>query len=340
MKQSTTLKRLMILLTLAPAAALLPQPADAQNRGLPAALLASADSAGAERELRAQRSEAQKERQQQRTLRNQELADATLAFRTETSTLEAEYKERARSVDTEFKLEEVGLRAEIDARVAGLEAELQKRFNANLMVGGEQDLAARLQAMEQETKAHQDRLFEARREGAASIHAARIRAEERKDALFREMEERALARAAELGLTTPPEPILATPIGGELTRQEAQWNEREQTEVERTAERNAKLLARFRTGERLRAWERANLAADFELEWQERRELHVLQSQESLFNVFMLQPAGAEGFDQQAFMDRLAENAEQQRLIKIRYEQTRRENAIKRREEKRSITET
>jgi hypothetical protein len=340
MKQPTILKRLTILLTLVPAAAILPQWAGAELRDLPPAMLASADAASAERELRIQRSEAQKERQQQRTLRNQGLADATRAFRTDAASLEAEYKERGRGVDTEFKLEEVRLRAEIDARVAGLEAELQKRFNANLMVGGEQDLAARLQAMEQEMKAHQDRLFEARRDGAATIHAARLRAEERKDALFREMEERALARAAELGLTTSPEPILATPIGGELTRQEEQWNEREQTEVERTAERNAKLLARFRTGERLRSWERANLDADFELEWQERSELHALQSQASLFNVFLLQPAGAEGFDQQAFMDRLAENAEQQRLIKIRYEQTRRENAIKRREEKRSITET
>ncbi|MEQ9004132.1 MAG: hypothetical protein RIE74_11255, partial [Pseudomonadales bacterium] len=243
------------------------------------------------------------------------------------------------AVDVEFQLEEVRLQAEIDAQVAALETEMQKRLHGSLQgaIGNDQDLARGFEAMERETRAHQDRLFEVRKAGAARVHAARQRAQARKDALYLERDQEALRRADDFGLTEAPAPILATPIGGELTRQEQQWNEREQRDVARLAERHAKLLAEYRNGARLRDWERANRDADFELDWQERAELHALQSQQSLFNAFMVQPDAGADFDRQAYLDRLAENAEQQRLIKIRYEQIKRENDIRRREEKRVL---
>lgn len=328
------------IVVLAAAGVALSAPAHALAYGSTAPIALAAESGNAldDRQLRTLRSEAQRERQQQRKARNDQLTDAARAFRVEAGNLEAEYKERARALETEFSLEEVGLQAEIDTEIAGLEAEMHKRLNARIMAGTGEDMAQQMQAMEEEAKAYQDRLFEARKRGAAKVHAARLRAEARKDALFLEMDQLALRRADELGLTTSPEPILATPIGGELTRQEEQWNERELKEVERTAERHAKLLSGFRNGERLRAWERSNLEEDFELDWQERSELQALESQQTFFNFFLMQSAAAEGFDQQAYVERLADIAEQQRLVKIRYEQIRRENQIKRREEKRALS--
>ncbi|NHA14675.1 hypothetical protein [Thioalkalivibrio sp. XN279] len=335
-----TTRGIRALLVVLAAGAMLSAPVQASGFSPVETLVMAASSATAldDRQLRTLRSEAQRERQQQRNLRKQQLNDAARTFRVDAGNLEADYKESARAIDTEFKLEEVGLQAEIDAKIAALEAEMHKRLNARIMAGTGEDMAQQMQAMEQEAKAYQDRLFEARKRGAAHIHAARLRAEARKDALFLEMDQLALRRADELGLTTTPEPILAAPIGGELTRQEAQWNERELTEVERITERHAKLLAGFRNGERLRAWERANLEQDFALDWQERSELQALESQQTFFNAFLMQSAEAGAFDQQAYVERLADITEQQRLIKIRYEQVRRENQIKRREEKRALS--
>jgi len=297
----------------------------------PPAAVAAAD----ERELRTLRSEAQRDRQQQRKLRNQEYTDAARTFRVDAGNLEAEYQARARDIDTAFKLEEVALQADQDRRVAALEAELQKRLSANVMATRGEDVAAAMQTMERETRALQDSLFEVRKEGAAMIQAARLRAEMEKDALFREMDQRALRRAEELGLTTAPPPIRATAIGGELTRQELQWNARELADVEKIAERNAKLLAKFVDGERRRAMEREILDEDFQLTWQERTELHALQSQQPFFNTFLMQ-GGDAAADQQAFIDRMADNTEQQRIIRIRFEQIRKENAIKRHQARRS----
>ena len=130
-------------------------------------------------------------------------------------------------------------------------------------------------------------------------------------------------------------PILARPIGGELTRQEEQWNQREEQEVAKIAERNAKLLATYRNGQRLRDWERANAEEDFRLQWEEDAERQAITAQHSVYGM-LLQPAQGEAAGQ-AFMERAAELAEQDRLIQIRYQQIKQENGIKRREEKKRI---
>lgn len=305
--------------------------------------LALADEQSDERALRDQRKAAQQARQQQRNERKAALAEAVRNWRSEAAELESDYAERLRAIDTEFQLEEVGLQADVDREIARLEAELQKRMNAGLRAGmgaasqSEAGMATQLQTMEQEIKDFQGRLFAARRDGAARIHQARMQAQSRKDALLDQRDEQLLQSASALGLRERPEPILATAIGGTLTPQEEKWNEREQKEVERIEAQHAKLLAKTSSGSELRAWERANRQQDFELDWQERTELQELESQQTLFSAFMMPVSTGEAVDQQDYMNRLAELNEQQRLIKIRYQQIQRENTIRRREEKRAM---
>jgi hypothetical protein len=155
--------------------------------------------------------------------------------------------------------------------------------------------------------------------------------------LLGEMDERILAEAESLGLTADYPPTLATPIGGELTRQEEQWNQRAERDAERTRERNAATLSKYVNGERLRTWERANLEEDFQLLWAERDELRGLDSQNAFFSTMMLPAGQGEEADPQALMDRLSELRQQEQLIKIKYEQIRRENTIKRREERKLL---
>src|SRR5690606_17245616 len=100
---------------------------------------------------------------------------------------------------------------------------------------------------------------------------------------------KAMAKAASLGLTRDYPPILATPIGDALTKQEEQWNQREEQSVARLNERNAKTVSRFQNGAKLRAWERENLDEDFRLAWEEKRALQELESRQSVFGALMLQ---------------------------------------------------
>jgi hypothetical protein len=95
--------------------------------------------------------------------------------------------------------------------------------------------------------------------------------------------------------------------------------------------------AKTSSGSKLRAWERANRQQDFELDWQERAELQELEAQQTLFSAFMMPVSTGEAVDQEDYMTRLADLNEQQRLIKIRYEQIQRENSIRRREERRAM---
>jgi len=161
--------------------------------------------------------------------------------------------------------------------------------------------------------------------------------EARKHEMLGEMDQAVLRKAESLGLAREPMPILASPIGGALTRPEEQWNERERKEVKTIAERNAKALAKYENGAKLRAWERANMEEDFRLASEERREFHELASQRMLFGAFMLQAEPSQPADVQLLTDRIAEAVQQEKLLKIRYDQIRKENAIQRREERRKL---
>lgn len=187
---------------------------------------------------------------------------------------------------------------------------------------------------DQRSAAQKERNEQKRERDRALSDASR---ELREHTLLGEMDQAVLRKAESLGLTREPAPILASPIGGELTRPEEQWNERERKEVKTIAERNRKVLAKYENGAKLRESERANAEEDFELDWAEKRELNALASRRMLFGAFMLQADPSKPADGQSLTDRLAEVERDEKLIKIRYDQLRKTKAIERREARRNL---
>jgi hypothetical protein len=290
-----------------------------------------------DKELRSQRTAAHKERQDVRKTRNQQINDAIRAYRDYSKELEQEYAPRLAELDTEFELTRVRLQAEQDTRIANAEAEFQKKLSASMTESLTANVPDRLRMMEEQTKTWSRQLFEIREEAATLLHGERMSHEARKEALYSDLDGRALAKAEELGLLQEPQAILAQPIGGELTRTEMNWNTREQKEIEKTRERISRTLANHRHAGKLRAWARQNLEDDFRIDWEEKRELHQLEAQKSFTNAYLVQPNSGQAANYQSIMAQLAELAQQEKLIRIRYEQTRQENKIKRREEKKRL---
>jgi hypothetical protein len=62
-----------------------------------------------------------------------------------------------------------------------------------------------------------------------------------------------------------------------------------------------------------------------------------LETQQTFFDIFLMQSAREERVDQQHIMDRFAELAKETQLIKIKYTENRKTNEIKRREEKTTL---
>lgn len=297
---------------------------------------ATAD-AQTDKELRDQRSAAQKERNERKKQRDQEVAHASRELREHARELDTEYREKLRQVDVEFELKRVALQAGHQAKVAAAEAEFQKKLSAAMTAPGAQDMQQRIAKLEAELKAMSSALFELKRDAAGIEHKERMAVQARKHALLGEMDQAVLRKAGSLGLVREHAPVLASPIGGQLTRPEEQWNERERKEVKAIAERNGKALAKYADGAKIREWERANMEEDFRLAWEERRELNELASQRMLFGAFMLQADPAKPADAQSLTDRLAEAEREEKLIKIRYDQLRKTKAIERREARRKL---
>ncbi len=298
-----------------------------------------AGTAGAQtdKELRDQRSAAQKERNEKKKQRDREMADALRELREHARQLDTDYRERLRQVDVDFELKRVELEAGHKAKVAAAEAEFMKKLSVAMTASGNEDMQQRIARLETETKAMSSELFRLRQDAAGIEHKERMAVAARKHELLAEMDQTVLRKAASLGLTREPAPVLASPIGGELTRPEEQWNERERKEVRTIAERNDKALAKYANGAKLREWERANLDEDFRLAWEEKRELDELVSQRMLFRSFMLQADPSRPADAQSFTDRLAEAEHQEKLIRIKYDQLRKTKAIERREARRKL---
>ena len=301
--------------------------------GLPA----GAAGAQTDKELRDQRSAAQKERNEKKRERDRELSDASRELREHARELDTEYREKLREVDVDFELKRVELQAGHQEKVAAAEAEFQKRLSAAMTAPGAEDMQQRMSKFETEMKTMSSELFRLKREAAGIEHKERMAVLARKHELLGEMDQAVMSKAESLGLTREHEPILASPIGGELTKPEEQWNERERKEVKTIAERNRKALAKYENGAKLREWERANAEEDFELDWEEKRELNELASRRMLFGAFMLQADPSKPADGQSLTDRLAEVERDEKLIKIRYDQLRKTNAIERREARRKL---
>ncbi|NCF29331.1 MAG: hypothetical protein GWP69_18270 [Gammaproteobacteria bacterium] len=289
------------------------------------------------KELRKQRQAAQKERQTQKSERSKEISEGTKDFREYVRNLTMDYQEQVKELDTEFKLQRVELKADHDARVAGAEAEYQKKLSSLFMRPGVEFNDQAIEQMQADGKAFADELFALKKQSAEELHREQIAKEERENALLSEVDRMALDEASSLGLTGKYSPILATPIGDGLTKEEERWNERERKEVVKLEDRNKKTISKFRNGEKLRKWEIGNLNEDFKLTWDEKAELHALDSQQLFYNAMFMQAAQGGQVDQQKLMAEMAEINEKKKLIKIEYRKVRDKNRITRREEKKAI---
>ncbi|MDR4493422.1 MAG: hypothetical protein R3B74_03180 [Nitrospirales bacterium] len=78
---------------------------------------------------------------------------------------------------------------------------------------------------------------------------------------------------------------------------------------------------------------------DFALKWEEKSELHEVESQQTITNTFMLQMTQGQKVEQGDIMAQYAELAKKNKLIKIKYDQIRKKNTINRREEKKKLQE-
>lgn len=292
------------------------------------------------KELRKQRQTAQKERQAKKNERTKEINENTRDFREYTRDLKMDYQAQAKELDTEFELRRVELKADHDARVAGAETEYQKKMSNLSMKPGVEFNEQTIEQLQAEGKAFADELFALRKQSAEELHREKMAKEERKSALMTQRDQTALEEASSLGLTGKYSPILAVPIGDGLTKQEERWNEREKKEVVKLEERNRKTVAEFRNGEKLRKWQTGNLNEDFKLRWDEKAELHALDSEQILYNAIFVQAAQGGQVDQQGFMARIAEINEQKKLINIEYRKVRDQNRIKRRDEKKKLMAT
>jgi len=289
--------------------------------------------------LQAERREAQKQRQQQKNERAKLNREALQDFREFANEIRKEYTERARDLDTEYRLQKEELEAKRQIKIAEVDAELQKNTTRLFLnpASGEQASVEKLKA---DMKAYRDKAFVIKQQAALEEHEEFIRNEMRKHELLSERDDRALAKARELGLLDKPKPILAKPIGGELTRDEERWNEREHKDVQRMFDSNQRYVAEFKQGQALREWEIENKREDFRLKTEKARELHALNSEQSWINSLMFSPQGAGQTDaerQREFTNKLAEISRKTQEINIKYNKLKKQNNIRRGEERRKI---
>ena len=191
------------------------------------------------KELRKERQVAQKQRQEKVKERNRKVSDATKDFREYSRDLEADYREQMENMDTELELQTVELEADHEARIASAETEFQEKLSNLFMNPSHGFSEDSLQKLQEESKANADVLFGLKKQSVGELHKALVVNEKRKNALLNERDQKALDEAASPGLTVRYSPILATPIGDGLTRDEERWNEREKNRITRREERKS-----------------------------------------------------------------------------------------------------
>jgi len=223
---------------------------------LAVALPVSTSIAVDDKTVKAKRQEAQKLRQQQKNERGREIRDASQSFRQATRDLKKEYQQRARDLDTSFKLQQVDMQAERDAKMVEVEVEMQQKITQLFLnSNGSRDEAA-VDQLKADMKSYSDQVFEIKKLAAKEQHVEKMKNEQAKNLLMDERDAAALDLASELGLRSQYEPILATPIGDGLSKQEESWNEREIKETEKLHKSNQRLLGEFLYGKKLRRGDR------------------------------------------------------------------------------------
>lgn len=303
-----------------------------------AVALPSGTSFGADdKTVRAERQKAQKLRQQQKNDRNSEIRDASNSFREFARDLKMEYREKARDLDTEFRLQQVDMNAERDAKIAETEVELRQKISQLMLNPNQSSDEAAVEQLKADMKTYSDQIFEIQKQAAMEKHREYIDNELKKHQLLSERDEAALAMASDLGLRSQYEPILATPIGDGLTKQEKSWNEREKKEVVKLFKSNQRLLGEFLYGKELRQWEIEKKREDFNLKWQKKSELQALNLEQTFYSSALMQSSQGAEFDQAAFNKRMTELQKQNQLINIKYKKIHDKNRIIRSEERRKM---
>jgi hypothetical protein len=284
--------------------------------------------------LKAERRAAQQERQQQKNDRARENREAIKDFRQFAGDLKKEYTERTRDLDSEYQIQREELKAERQKKIAAVDADLQSKFTGMLLNPSSEETS--MEQLRADMKAYSVKAFEIKRQAARDEHEEFIQNEKRKHELLSERDERALDEAKSLGLMDKAKPIIAKPIGGELTRNEERWNEREKKEVQRLFESNQRQLAEFLYGKELREWEIANKREDFELKSEKEKALHELNSEQTWLNSLMFSPQMDEN-ERQDFMDKLAELRKKTQEINIDFNKRKKQNNLRRSNERRKI---
>jgi len=305
--------------------------------GLALSLVATAATTDEAGELKARQQAAHKERLQQKQERKLAITEAQKTFREFTRELKLDYQQQLQDVETEWQLKQVEFNADHASHIASAEADYKKKLSALVMNPSNTLDEQTLARLQEQNKAYADELFGLRKLAAEELQRELIAIEKRKNALLKERDQIALEKASALGLTDKYTPILATPIGDSLTAREEKWNEKEISNVTRIMEQNQKYLSEYKTGEALRKWELDNVREDFRLTWEQNAEEHALDSENLLYNSFLVQGSQGAEFDQQQFMDKMAEFEKQKQLIKIKYQKIRDQNRIKRSAQRKKI---
>ena len=253
--------------------------------------------------------------------------------------IKKDYQQQLRDLDTDFKLQQVDLRAERQAEMAIAQSELQQTMMQLMMNAQSVDNDDAMEKLRADIAAHNQRVFEIKRQAAITEQEEFVANERRKSDLLAERDQLALDEAESLGLRDRYTPIMASAIGGELTKQEQRWNEREEKEVERLHKTNARLWGEFVYGKELREWELANKQEDFRLKWEKEAELHALNGEQSFYNLIFAQPQDGKEVDQAEMTRKITELSKQTQLINIKYKKIRDKQRIERREQKRAITQ-
>ncbi len=288
------------------------------------------------KELRKQRQLAQKERQAEKKERTNQIRDSHQDFRAFTRDQENVYREMLADLTIEFQIQEIELKAEHEARVAAAEAEYQKKVTGLFMTSGIELNEQSIQKYQADAKTYAAELFALKKQSAAEVHKAWIANEKRKNQLLTDKDQSILAEADSLGLTKDHPPIIATAIGDGLTTTEERWNESEKKAVAKIKQKNLKTLSKYKNGEKIRSLELKYANEDFKLRWDEKAEIQALDSKQLFYNVLLMQ-ANQGAFDQQKFLNELAEDNKKKNLIKIKYKKVADKNRILRNKEKKEI---
>ncbi len=286
--------------------------------------------------LRKQRQEANKERQQQKRDRSAEFTDANRSLQALARDLKTDYQQQLKDLDLDFELTEVELKADRDKKKAAAEAEYQKLI-MGLFTGAHGKGPEATQKLREQFKQYADENFRIKKEAAALVQAERVAIQKQKNELLDKRDQEILDEADSLGLTKKPDPILAEPIGGELTRNEKNWNDREEKEVERIYERHMRTLREYKNGKALRDWELSNMEEDFKLKWQEKEDIHKIQSELSFYSFLRPEGTGEQEVDQQELMNKFAELQKKVQTIRIDYSEKNKKNQILRRKKRNEI---